>query len=91
MADDLDSFFAKKAAKKNKKALCQDTESLARKLEKTVKHQEQIDKIHEEEDRIHKERVEAAQNNNVEVKKLIKKFLKLFRKQHLFLGRFRMD
>uniref|UniRef100_A0A915KAB5 Uncharacterized protein n=1 Tax=Romanomermis culicivorax TaxID=13658 RepID=A0A915KAB5_ROMCU len=60
--DDLDNFFAKKAAKKNKKIVAQDTDALARRLEKAVKQQEQLDHDREEEDRILKERQMAVEN-----------------------------
>lgn len=55
MADELDSFFAKKATKKAKKNIVQDTDSLAKRLEKAVRHQEELDRVREEEEQRNRE------------------------------------
>jgi len=51
MADDLDSFFAKKKATKKKGKVAQDTDDLAKRLEKAVRQQELIDRDREEDER----------------------------------------
>lgn len=62
MADDLDSFFKKKANKKKKTAKVQNIEKLGKKLEKSAKLQEEIDRENDERQQREKDQEEFIQS-----------------------------